>query len=177
LITLEEFLLIFKGLHFSNEELRVFYQSVSKTIILKIEGKRSWPEIFRIEEECQWPVIKRIEDPGLPIYKGADRILLDRFIVTIHNEKNLRSRKPHMDKLRYWTRLRVIIDERIELFTQIFGFSEEDVRYCEMVAARHSRMVSERAVRRKKLWTIGIGTGAATLAGAAAWYFYKKDKK
>lgn len=178
MITLKEFLSIFKSLGFSDDELRAFYHSVSKTVMLRFEGRRSWSEIFRIEEQCQWPVVRRIDDPKLPIYKGADKVLLERFIETIHEEKSLRSRKAHLDKVRYWTRLQMVIDERIELFTQIFGFSDEDIRHCEMVAARYSKMVDGRTARRKKLWTIGIGTGAAaTLAGAAAWYLYKKDKK
>ncbi|MGO9950698.1 MAG: hypothetical protein ACLPN1_00625 [Dissulfurispiraceae bacterium] len=177
MITLDEFLSIFKGVGLNNDSLRIFYYSVNKTVILRLVGKRLWSEIFKIEEQCQWPIFKEIDDPKLPIYEGADRGLLGRFIETIHAEKSLRDRKEHMDKLRYWTRLRVVIDERIELFTQIFGFSDEDIRHCEMVAARYSKMVDGRIARRKKLWTIGIGTGAATLAGVAAWYLYKKDKK
>jgi hypothetical protein len=177
LIKLKEFLSIFRGIWFSDDELRIFYYSVSKTVILRLAGKRLWSEIFRIEEQCQWPVIRKIDDPKLPIYKGADRALLERFIETIHEEKSLRSRKAYLDKVRYWTRLQVVIDERIELFTQIFGFSEGDIRHCELVAARYSKMVDGRTARKKKLWTIGIGTGAATLAGAAAWFLYKKDKK
>jgi hypothetical protein len=37
--------------------------------------------------------------------------------------------------------------------------------------------LGKRTKNRKKLWTIGIGAGAATLAGAAAlWYMSKKKK-
>ena len=177
MIKLKEFLSIFRGIGFSDDELRIFYHSVGKTVILRLAGRRSWSEIFSIEEQCQWPVIRKIDDPKLPIYKGADKALLERFIETINEEKSLRCRKAYLDKVRYWTRLQAVIDERIELFTQIFGFSEVDIRHCELVAARYSKMVDGRTARKKKLWTIGIGTGAATLAGAAAWYLYKKDKK
>ncbi|HMK56788.1 MAG TPA: hypothetical protein VK448_09145 [Dissulfurispiraceae bacterium] len=177
MITFKKFLTIFRDLGFSEKELRIFYQSVAKTVILRIAGKRAWPEIFNIEEQCQWPILSEIDDPELTIYKGADKALLERFVHTIKEEKDLRMRKPYLDKVRYWTLLRAVIDERIVLFTDIFGFSEADIRHCEMVAARYSEWVDNRITRRKKLWTIGIGTGAATLAGAAAWYLYNKDKK
>ncbi|HMK60133.1 MAG TPA: hypothetical protein VK452_03180 [Dissulfurispiraceae bacterium] len=177
MLSFKKFLTIFKGLGFSEKELHDFYQSVSKTVILRIAGKRLWPEIFRIEEQHQWPILCELDAPELPIYRGADKALLGRFIGTIRDEKELRLRKPHMDKVRYWTRLRIVIDERIELFTDIFGFSEADINHCEIVAARYSKIVDDRIVRKKKLWKIGLGTGAATLAGAAAWYLYIKDKK
>jgi precorrin-6B methylase 2 len=46
------------------------------------------------------------------------------------------------------------------------------------VAERYSRIRERRIRNRKKMWKIGIGTGAATIAGAAAiWYVSKKDKK
>ncbi len=177
MLTFKGLLSIFKGTEFAPEELREFYDSVKKLVILKIAGRRFRPEIFRIEEQAQWPVVRRIGDPGLPIYKGADEALLERFITTIDEEKKLRKRKSSLDKVRYWTVLQSLIDERIELFTTIFGFTEKDFRYCEKVAERYSKMVEVRMRNRKKMWTIGLGTGAATLAGAAAWYIYKKDKK
>ena len=178
MLTLKGFLSIFKGTEFTSEELKDFYDSVKKAVILKMAGRRHWPEIFKLEEQFQWPVVCRIGDPGLPIYKGADEALLERFINTIDREKKLRKRKSSIDKVRYWTLLQSLIDERIELFTNIFGFTEKDFKYCEMVATRYSKMIETRT-KRKKMWTIGIGTGAAaTLAGAAAWYIYnKKDKK
>jgi hypothetical protein len=177
MLTLKGFLSIFKGTEFTAEELRNFYDSVKKTVILKMSGRRCWPEIYKIEEQSQWPVVRRIGNSNLPIYKGADEALLERFIRTINEEEKLRKRKSSLDKVRYWTLLQSLIDERIELFANIFGFTEKDFRYCEMVAARYSKMVETRITNRKKIWTIGLGTGAATLAGAAAWYIYKKDKK
>jgi hypothetical protein len=175
MVTLKSFLSIFKGTDFTPEELSDFYDSVRKSVILRLAGRRFWPEIFKLEEQFQWPVVRRIGDPSLPIYKGADEALLERFIRTIAEEKKLRGRKASLDKVRYWTILQSLIDERIELFTTIFGFSEKDTKYCRVVAARYSQMVETR-IKRKKMWTIGIGTGAATLAGAAAWYIYKKEK-
>jgi hypothetical protein len=119
-----------------------------------------------------------IGDPKLPIYKGADKVLLERFLNTIAEEKSVREQRSSLDKVRYWTMLRSIIDERIELFAWIFDFSKEDVRYCEMVAERYSMIRERRIQKRKKMWQIGFGTGAATLAGAAAlWYISQKDKK
>ena len=178
MVTLKGFLAIFKGTEFSAEELGNFYHSVKKTVILRFAGRRFWSEIFRLEEQAQWPVVRRIGDPKLAIYSGADKSLLDRFISTIDEEKKIRQRKNSLDKVRYWTMLQSVIDERIELYTYIFGFSDKDIRYCKIVAERYSSAVEKRISSRKKIWTIGLGTGAATIAGAAAWYMYnKKDKK
>jgi hypothetical protein len=177
MVTLKGFRSIFKDTDFTAEELRVFYFSVKKSVILRRAGRRFWPEIFKLEEQSQWPVVCRIGNPDLPIYKGADKALLERFVRTIDEEKSIRKRKTSIDKVRYWTLLQSLIDERIELFTNIFGFSEKDFKYCDMVAERYVKIVEQRIRNRKKIWTIGLGTGAATLAGAAAWYMYKKDKK
>lgn len=177
MITFRDFSAIFKDTDFSHQELRKFYYSVKKSVILRFLGKKGWSEIFKIEEDCQWPVLSRIGDPTLSIYKGADKKLLEKFIGTISEEKELRSRRYSLDKVRYWTSLQHIIDERIELFTQIFDFCGKDVRHCGRVAERYGRMVEKRIQHRKKMWKIGIGTGAATLAGAAAlWYVSKKEK-
>jgi hypothetical protein len=178
MISFKEFSSIFSGMDFTDEELRSFYYSVRKSVILKNVGKRAWPELFKLEEECQWPVIRRIDDPKLPIYKGADKLLLDRFLKSISEEKNLRQQRRYFDKVRYWTKLQSEIEARIELFAQIFGFSKEDMGQCEEAAERYARIVDKRIKRRKKMWQIGIGTGAATLAGAAAlWYLSQKDKE
>jgi hypothetical protein len=173
-----DFLAIFSGTDFTIEELRRFYYSVKKSVIFRMLGKRSWPGLFAVEERLQWPVLKRISDAKLPIYRGADRDLLDKFLKTILDEKSLRARKPSMEKVRYWSLLQALIQERIELFTHIFGFSAEDLRHCELVAERYEKILEGKKRKRKKMMQIGIGAGAATLAGAAAiWYFSKKDKK
>lgn len=178
MITFKEFSTIFKGTDFSDEELRRFYYSVKKFVILRLAGKRAWPEIFKLEDTCQWPVLRVIDDPNLPIYEGADRALLERFIKTISDEKKLRGRRTSVDRVAYWSQLQSVIDERIELFKLIFDFCRKDEKHCEMIAERYSRILARRAKRRKKMWQIGIGTGATTLAGAAAlWYISKKDKK
>jgi hypothetical protein len=178
LVTFKEFLSIFKGTDFTAEELRAFYYSVRKSVILRLVGRGYWPEIFRLEERCQWPVVRMIDDPNLFIYKGADKVLLDKFIKTISDEKRIRKQRSFFDKVRYWSLLQAIIDERIDLFTQIFGFSQDDIGRCNTIAEKYSQIIERRIKNRKKLWKIGIGTGAATLAGAAAfWYIHKKDKK
>ncbi len=178
MITFKEFSSIFKGTDFTAEELRKFYYSVKKSVILRLVGRRAWSEIFRLEEKCQWPVVRMIGDPKHSIYEGADKVLLDMFIKTISEEKNIRERRSSLDKVRYWTLLQSVINERIDLFTHIFGLSQEDVRHCEKVAERYSQIMERRIKNRKKRWKIGIGTGAATLAGAAAlWYISQKNKK
>lgn len=179
MVTFKQFVAIFKGMDFTSRELGKFYHSIKKSVILRVVGKRSWPEIYKLEEKCQWPVLRTIDDPTLPIYHDADRVLLERFIRTITEEKELRQRRSSIDKVRYWTLLQAVIDERIELFIQIFGFGDKDVKYCGAVAERYMRIRDKRIQARKKMLKIGIGTGAATLAGAAAlWYISsKKDRK
>jgi hypothetical protein len=103
-ISFKEFSIVFKGAGFSEWQLRSFYHSVKKSIILHNLGKRSWPELFKLEERCQWPVLGKIDSPDLPIYRGADQELLDRFIKTIKEEKEMRGRKSSTEKVRYWTR-------------------------------------------------------------------------
>jgi len=177
MIHFKELSVIFKDTSFTDGELKKFYFSVKKSVILRRLGKRSWPELFKLEERCQWPVLKRIDDPKLPIYAGADRTLLDRFIKTISTEKEMRAHRSSMHKVRYWSLLQEVIEERIDLLVSIFGFSEKDIRHCELVAERYGKILERKARERKKLWQIGIGAGAATLAGAAAiWYISKKDK-
>jgi hypothetical protein len=177
-ITFGQFSANFKGTDFKDEELRKFYDSVKKVIILRLAGKMFWAEIYRLEETCQWPILRRIGDPALSIYRGADKDLLERFINTISEEKELRERKASLDKVKYWSLLQSVIDERTSLFTQVFGFHKEAMEHCEKVAQRYSRIREKRIKARKKMWKIGIGTGAATLTGAAAlWYISKKDKK
>jgi hypothetical protein len=178
-ISFREFSAVFSGSGFSEGQLNSFYHSVKKSVILHNLGKRSWPELFRTEERCQWPVLQKIDDPDLPIYRGADRELLGKFIKTIKKEKEIRGRKSSTEKVRYWTGLQALIEERIAIFTHIFGFSPKDVKYCEMVAERYGKILDRKAESRKKMWQIGVGAGtAATLAGAAAyWYLSKKEKK
>jgi hypothetical protein len=178
-ISFKEFSAVFRGSGFSESQLKSFYHSVRKSLILHRLGKRSWPELFKLEERCQWQVLRKIDDPDLAIYRGADEELLGRFIKTIKEEKGIRGRKSSTDKVRYWTRLQSLIEERLDLFKQIFGFSPKDVEYCETVAERYGKILERKTKNRRKVWQIGVGAGtAATLAGAAAyWYISKKEKK
>jgi hypothetical protein len=177
-ISFGDFLTIFSGTDFSVDELKRFYYSVKKAVILRSLGKRSWPDLFKLEEKCQWPVLHRINDPSLPIYRDADRDLLDKFLRTIREEEYLRSRKSSSDKVRYWSLLQSLIGDRIDLLVHIFGFSQDDLRRCELVTERYEKILEEKKRDRKKMMQIGIGAGAATLAGAAAiWYFSKKEKE
>jgi hypothetical protein len=178
MISFKELSDIFRGMGFNEAALKKFYFSVRKSAILRHLGKRSWPELFNLEESCQWPILQKIDDPKLPIYTGADSTLLDRFIASIIEEKDLRAHKSAFHKVRYWSLLQSLIDERAELLVHIFGFSEKDMERCELIAERYAKILEKKAREKKKMWQIGIGAGAATLAGAAAiWYISKKDKK
>jgi hypothetical protein len=178
-ISFKDFSAVFRGAGFTEGQLREFYSSVKKSVILHHLGKRSLPGLFRLEERCQWPVLGKIDNPDLPVYRGADQELLDRFVKTIREEKEMRGRKSSTEKVRYWTKLQALIEERMALFTHIFGFSPDDLKYCEAVAERYGKILERKAKNRKKKWQVGVGAGAAaTLAGAAAyWYISKKEKK
>ena len=177
-ISFNEFKDIFKDIGFEEKELKGFYYSIKKSLLLRYLGKRSWQDLIKLEEQYQWPVLQKITDPNISIYRGADKELLDKFMKSISEEKNIRSKKTSSGKIPYWTRLRSLIEERIDLFTHIFGFSKADINHCRAVAERYSKAVEKRTEGRKKLWKFGIGAGAATLAGAAAlWYISKKEKK
>ena len=178
MISLIGFLKIFKDTDFKERELKIFYRSVKKSVTLRFFGKRSLSDVFKLEEKCQWPVLQKIDDPGLPIYKGADRELMDKFIKNIEKEKDIRAQRKEMKSASYWSALQSVIEERIGFFKDIFGFCKKDVRHCEMVAERYRRMLERKIENKKKLWKIGIGAGATALAGAAAiWYLSKKEKK
>ncbi|MBF0558696.1 MAG: hypothetical protein HQL08_07950 [Nitrospirae bacterium] len=176
MITLKEFQKIFKDADFEEADLRDFYRSVRKTTVLLLLGKRSLTEIFQHEEKCQWPILQKIDDPDLPLYRGADKALLDAFIKSIENEKTLRKQKKQLEKVKYWSALQGIIEERAELYRSIFSFCRKDDLLCEAVAERYKRIADRKTKKRRAAWGIGIGAGAA--AGAAAiWYISKKEKK
>lgn len=173
MIALKEFLKIFKGTAFEQADLRNFYRSVRKTMIFLLLGKRSLTEVFQDEEKYQWPILQKIGDPDLPLYHGADKTLLEAFIKTIEKEAALRKQKKHMERIRYWSSLREIIEERSELFRSIFSFCRKDDLHCEAVAERYRRLSDRESKKRRAAWGLGIGAGAA--AGAAAiWYISKK---
>ncbi|NTU42154.1 MAG: hypothetical protein HGA78_03710 [Nitrospirales bacterium] len=175
MISQREFIRTFQGLGFGQRELKLFYTSVRKSVILASMGKGLLTELFSLEEKCQWPILQAIDDPDLPIYKGADKALLRSFIAGIKKEKELRTQKKIMDKVRYWTALRSVIEERTELFKRIFDFSRKDMRHCDLVAERYKGFLERR--RNRRMWQIGIGAGAATLAGSAAYLYFSRKKK
>jgi DNA repair protein RadC len=123
-------------------------------------------------------VLQRIDDPDLPIYRGADKELLALFIRTIRDEKDIRQQRGTKARADYWLRLQAIITARTELFMQIFGFSKKDKSRCEAVAERYRAILEKRVQNRKKAWKIAVGTGAATVAGAAVlWYLSRKSEE
>jgi hypothetical protein len=177
MIGLKEFLIIFKGTDFNEEELKIFYRSIKKLIILQCFGKRALSELFKLEDKCQWHVLRRINNPELSIYNKADRELLDKFIKNIKEEKVLREEKDKTDKYKYWSRLRSIIEDRLELFKDIFDFCEKDMKICEAAAERYRRMREQRIEDKKKMWKFSIGAGVVALAGASAILSLSKKEK
>ncbi|HET6514133.1 MAG TPA: hypothetical protein VFG09_03160 [Thermodesulfovibrionales bacterium] len=157
----------FEGTGFEPEDLRVFYRSVRKSIILTFFNKRSLSELFKLEDRCQWPLLQRLADPALLVYRDADRNLLDAFIKSINDEKALRAERSKMNRDEYWRALFGIIEGRLEMFKTIFNFCNKDVKRCLVVAERYKRSRQRRIKDGKKLWKFGIGSGATALAGAA----------
>jgi hypothetical protein len=175
---LREFLKSFEDMGFDVEELKIFYRSVRKSVILTFFNKRALSELFKLEDKCQWPLLQRIADPALPIYQKADKDLLVAFIKNINDEKALRAEKSKMDSDEYWRTLFAIIKGRLEIFKVIFDYCNKDVRRCEMVAERYKRSRQRKIEESKKLWKFGIGAGATALAGSAAlWYFSRRDNR
>lgn len=173
-----DFLKYFENTVFNEEELKIFYRSVRKSVILSFFDKRALRELFELEDKCQWPLLRQIADPSLPIYQNADKDLLDVFIRSIEDERALRASKNRMDNDKYWRALFRIIERRIGIFKAIFDFCDKDVRRCETVAERYKRARQRTVEDRKKLWKFGIGAGATALAGMAALSFFsRRDKK
>lgn len=176
--TFRNFSIFFEDTGFEPEELKIFYRSIRKSVILSFFDKRALWELFRLEDNCQWPLLQRIADPALPIYKNTDKDLLDAFIKSINDEKALRTEKSTMDSDKYWRSLFFIIEGRLAIFKAIFNFCNKDVRRCEIVAERYKKSRQRKIEDSKKLWKFGIGSGVAALAGAAAlWYFSGKEKR
>jgi hypothetical protein len=173
-----QFLKSFDNTGFDLEELKIFYRSVRKSVILSFFEKRAQRELFELEDKCQWPLLQRIADPLLPVYKSEDKDLLGVFMKSIQDEKVLRASKSRMHRNEYWPALYRIIEGRVAIFMAIFNFCNKDVRRCETVAARYKRSRERNVEDGKKLWKFGIGTGVTALAGAVAlWHFSEKDRK
>lgn len=173
-----EFIKSFENTGIDVEELKIFYRSVRKSVILSFFGKRALPELFKIEDKCQWPLLQRIADPSLPMYQDADKELLDAFIESIKDEKALREGNRRIDSDKYWRALFDIIAGRIEIFKTIFDFCNKDVRRCEIVAERYKRSRQRKIENSKQLWKFGIGAGATAFAGTTAiWYLTRRDKR
>ncbi len=179
MLSYSEFLRIFQSIGLSEDEIRQFYRSVKKSIILRHLGKQAWTEIFRMEEEFQWPVLQRIDNPNLPIYQGADRTLLDAFIQNIRKEKKIRMQKGGKGKETGWIAFQTILGERIELLKDVFGLSQKDREFCTRISERYRKAIEKRIREKKKAaWMVAAGAGAATVASAATlWYLSKKEKK
>ena len=175
MLTLKEFLKIFRDTAFEQTELTNFHRSVRKSAILLLLGKRKLTEVFHQEENYQWPILREIDNPGLTLYRNADKTLLAEFIKTIENEKILREQKKHMERVKYWNSLLEILEKRAELFRSIFNFGKKDETHLEAVAERYKRIVGRRAKKRNTAW--GIGLGAGTAAGAAALWYITKGKE
>jgi hypothetical protein len=173
---LRKFLQLFEGAGFDEDELKIFYRSVRKSVILSFFEKRALREMSELEDKCQWPLLQRIDDPALPLYQNVEKTLLDSFIGSIRAEGTLRAEKGGMEDGAYWKALREILEGRIGMYKAIFDYCHKDVKRCELVAERYKRSRKRRIDDSKKLWKYGIGAGASALAGAAAmWYLARKD--
>jgi hypothetical protein len=169
---LRKFLQMFEDAGFDEDDLKIFYRSVRKSVILSFFEKRALRELFELEDKCQWPVLQRIADPALPLYRNVDKTLLDSFIGGIRAEGTLRAEKGGMEDGAYWKALRQILEGRTGMYQAIFDYCHKDVRRCEVVAGRYKRARQRRIEDSKKLWKYGIGAGATALG-----YLARRDAR
>lgn len=188
MISIEEFLEIFKNTNFPRKTLIRFYKSIRKSVTLYHVGghgskkrknhlsKKAMPFLLKIEEKDQWPILKQIDNPKLDIYKDANPVLLQEFINSIRDEKELRSEGKITNRVYKedaWLILRILVQTRTELYKDIFGFSKKDIEHCKKAALRFERILNKR--RKEGLLKTGIGA-AALGAAAAGTYFFIKGK-
>ena len=176
MIKLREFSDIFRGTDFTGKELEKFYYSIRKSVILRLSGRRAWPELLRLEESCQWPVLQRISDPLLPIYRGADAVLLDRFIKTISEERTIRGRGSSINTVSCWSRIQFIIKARTDLFMQIFDFCRKDIIHCEKVAEKYMRSKERKTNNRGKLSKLNTVDGMERLGRISPVWHSRQDR-
>lgn len=159
------FFKIFKNSHFSKKELHQFYRSSRQLLALMLIKGKARHKILEIEEKYQWPVLKQLNNPDLPIYAGADKKSRDEFIRLINAEMEAR--------LRSWGETLSIIEERTEIYKQIFSLTKKDIKHCQRLAERYEKLL-QREKRKRIFKTIGVGAGIAVVAGAGAYLITKK---
>jgi hypothetical protein len=127
-------------------------------------GKRVMNNLLKLEKRYQWPVLKEINGFGLDIYRDADPILLEKFIQSIKDEKQVKS---HNEKGK-------IIYERIELFKSIFAFSKKDLERCKKISERFEKKLIK--IKKKRLFKIGLGITTLSAAATGTYLLIKKSK-
>lgn len=176
MINQEEFLKIFKSTNFSEEKLVNFYNSIKKSVILFHVGRIARPQLLKLEKECQWPILCRIDDKKLDIYKGADPVLLTMFINSIRDEKEILFNKQKISRNDAWRIFNIVIEARVNIYKNIFGFTKKEVDWCKKVAERYKKALTRK--KKSLLLKSGIGIAAMGAIGAGIYFFVKnKDNK
>ncbi|MBU2109434.1 hypothetical protein KKB71_00525 [Patescibacteria group bacterium] len=177
MISIEKFLEIFKNTDFPRKKRVRFYHSIKKSVVLCEVGRKAMDLLLKIEEKDQWPILKEIDDPELDIYKDADQVLLNEFINSIKDEKELRSEGKIRDRVckkDAWLILRILVQARTELYKNIFSFSKKDLERCKKSTIRFERIFNKK--RKERLLKTGIGVVALGAAAAGAYLLTKKSK-
>jgi hypothetical protein len=173
MISLDEFFKIFKDTDFSREKLAKFYKSIRKSVILFYAGKKARPQLLKLERESQWPILQKIDDYKLNIYKGADPILLSSFIKTIKDEKNILLNRQKISKNNAWRIFNAVIETRIKLYGDIFGFTKKDKDWCKKAGERYENILLKK--RKNFLLKSSLGIIAAGAIGTGIYFLAKRN--
>lgn len=175
MISQEEFLKIFKNTGFPEEKLIKFYESIKKSVILFHVGRSTRPQLLKLEKEYQWPILRNIDNPKLEIYKGADPVLLLMFINSIKDEKEILLGKGKFSKEDAWRIFNIVIETRMNLYKNIFGFTKKDIEWCKKVAERYRKVITRR--KKNALLKSGLGIAAAGVVGTGIYFLIKNNGK
>jgi len=172
---------------FSEKEISQFYDSVLQMIenayVARYVDPKTENQVYskigEIAEE-QWKVLKEIGDEKLDIYRDAeDKKLVAQFVSLIKREKELIERMPK-EKIPYSPEFRNIINERIELYKNVFDYTPKDKQEVKKIAQEKAKELLKKRYKGSIIKSgiiggvIGAGLTSAVLGGIS---LIKKKKK
>lgn len=167
MISLKEFLEIFKGTSFSQDALISFYRAAKKSVILSYAGRQGFLLLLKLDKERLWPILKEIDNPALSIYEGADPELLLAFVQTIKEQKEKNS----------WLGLREAVLKRARLYEDIFGFSLQEVEFYQEIGRRFEEKLIKNNKRKRLLVGGGMAMAMAGAMGTGTYFFWRKRRR